>query len=49
MRRVVDADRLRAMQEAVERVDVDESVGRYCVEVAAGRDVRGASRLGRWW
>jgi MoxR-like ATPase len=31
LRRVTDAATLRAMQAAVERVVVDESVGRYCV------------------
>ncbi len=31
LRRVTDAPTLRAMQAAVERVNVDESVGRYCV------------------
>ncbi len=35
LRRVIDAPTLCAMQEAVERVTVDESVGRYCVELAA--------------
>lgn len=34
LRRVVDAERLRSMQRAVEGVDVDESVGRYCVALA---------------
>ena len=31
VRQIIDADTLIAMQEAVERVTVDESVGRYCV------------------
>ena len=31
VRQIVDATTLTAMQEAVERVTVDESVGRYCV------------------
>jgi MoxR-like ATPase len=31
---VLDADGLRAVQAAVETVDVDESVGRYCVALA---------------
>ena len=31
LRRITDPDTLRAMQAAVERVVVDESVGRYCV------------------
>ncbi|WP_395155062.1 AAA family ATPase [Ilumatobacter sp.] len=35
LRPVIDAPTLCAMQEAVERVDVDESVGRYCVALAA--------------
>ena len=35
LRGVVDAATLSAMQEAVERVTVDESVGRYCVALAA--------------
>jgi MoxR-like ATPase len=36
---VLDAGGLRAVQEAVETVDVDESVGRYCVALAtATRD-----------
>ncbi len=33
--RIVDASTLRAMQAAVDRVAVDESVGRYCVSLAA--------------
>ena len=33
--RITDADGLRAMQAAVETVTVDESVGRYCVDLAA--------------
>lgn len=32
---IVDADTLLKMQEAIERVTVDESVGRYCVALAA--------------
>ena len=35
LRAVIDAPTLCAMQEAIERVTVDESVGRYCVELAA--------------
>lgn len=35
LRAVVDAATLQAMHEAVERVTVDESVGRYCVALAA--------------
>ncbi len=35
LRPVTDAPTLAAMQAAVERVDVDESVGRYCVAIAA--------------
>ena len=31
VRQIIDADTLIAMQEAVERVTVDESIGRYCV------------------
>jgi MoxR-like ATPase len=34
LRQVTDAATLLAMQEAVERVTVDESVGRYCVALA---------------
>jgi MoxR-like ATPase len=34
LRSVVDAATLCAMQEAIERVTVDESVGRYCVALA---------------
>jgi len=34
LRQVTDAARLIAMQQAVERVTVDESVGRYCVALA---------------
>jgi MoxR-like ATPase len=34
LRGVVDAPTLRAMQDAIERVTVDESVGRYCVSLA---------------
>ncbi|HEY4333278.1 MAG TPA: MoxR family ATPase, partial [Ilumatobacteraceae bacterium] len=35
LRQIVDAPTLLAMQAAVERVAVDESVGRYCVELTA--------------
>jgi MoxR-like ATPase len=35
LRAVVDAETLLGMQEATERVTVDESVGRYCVALAA--------------
>lgn len=35
LRQIVDAATLLAMQAAVERVEVEESVGRYCVELAA--------------
>ena len=35
LRAIVDADTLLKMQEAIERVTVDESVGRYCVALAA--------------
>ena len=35
LRAVIDAPTLCAMQEAIERVTVDESVSRYCVELAA--------------
>ncbi|MEM9035532.1 MAG: MoxR family ATPase [Actinomycetota bacterium] len=39
LRQVTDIETLSAMQAAVERVTVDESVGRYCVDVvAATRD-----------
>jgi MoxR-like ATPase len=34
LRQVTDASTLLAMQAAVERVTVDESVGRYCVALA---------------
>lgn len=34
LRQIVDADTLLAMQAAVERVEVEESVGRYCVALA---------------
>lgn len=34
LRQITDGPTLLAMQEAVERVDVDESVGRYCVALA---------------
>jgi MoxR-like ATPase len=34
LRQVTDADQVVAMQAAVERVTVDESVGRYCVALA---------------
>ena len=34
LQRIVDADTVLAMQKAVERVTVDESVGRYCVALA---------------
>jgi MoxR-like ATPase len=33
VRQIIDANTLIAMQEAVERVTVDESVGRYCVDL----------------
>ena len=35
LRAIVDAHTLLKMQEAIERVTVDESVGRYCVALAA--------------
>jgi MoxR-like ATPase len=35
LRGVVDAETLLGMQEAIERVTVDESVGRYCVALTA--------------
>jgi MoxR-like ATPase len=35
LRAVVDAETLLGMQEAIERVTVDESVGRYCAALAA--------------
>jgi MoxR-like ATPase len=35
LRQVTDASTLLAMQQAVERATVDESVGRYCVELTA--------------
>ena len=35
LRPITDAETLAAMQAAVERVDVDETVGRYCVAIAA--------------
>lgn len=35
LRAVVNADTLLGMQEAIERVTVDESVGRYCVALAS--------------
>jgi len=35
LRAIADAATLTSMQEAVERVDVDESVSRYCVALAA--------------
>jgi MoxR-like ATPase len=35
LRRIVDAATLSAMQAAIERVTVDESVGRYCVALTA--------------
>lgn len=35
LRRVTDAATLLAMQDAVERVTVDQSIGRYCVALAA--------------
>lgn len=34
LRQIVDAETLLAMQAAVERIEVDESVGRYCVALA---------------
>ncbi len=34
LRQIVDAQTLLAMQSAVERIEVDESVGRYCVALA---------------
>ena len=35
LRGVVDAETLRAMQRTVETLDVDDSISRYCVELAA--------------
>jgi len=35
LRQVTDADTLLRMQAAVERVDVDESISRYCVDLVA--------------
>jgi MoxR-like ATPase len=40
---VVDADGLRAIQAAVERVHVDEDIARYCVDLA--RATRAASNV----
>ncbi|MGI8697104.1 MAG: AAA family ATPase [Mycobacteriales bacterium] len=37
---VTDADGVLAMQRAIERVTVEESVGRYCVELAAATRTR---------
>ena len=35
LRQITDAATLAAMQAAIERVELDESVGRYCVALAA--------------
>lgn len=35
LQQVIDADTLRSVQQTVEQVEVDPSVGRYCVELAA--------------
>ncbi|WP_143230962.1 AAA family ATPase [Actinosynnema sp. ALI-1.44] len=43
---VVDADRLRALQEGVELVDVDPGVLRYCVDLAAATRRHAAVEIG---
>jgi MoxR-like ATPase len=43
---VVDAEQLLAMQAAVEATVVDESVGRYCVALAAASRVHGDVLMG---
>ncbi|CAN5349243.1 MoxR family ATPase [soil metagenome] len=43
---VVDADTVRALQATVESVRIDESVGRYCVELAAATRVHGHVMVG---
>jgi MoxR-like ATPase len=43
---VIDADRLRALQHGVERVDVHRDVLRYCVELAAATRTHRAVEVG---
>ena len=43
---VIDADRLRMLQQGVERVDVDEDVVRYCVELAVATRAHRAVEVG---
>lgn len=46
LRRVVDAPTLLAMQAAVERVEVDDDIGRYCVDLARATRRHPQVRLG---
>ncbi|GAA5156507.1 MoxR family ATPase [Nocardioides marinquilinus] len=46
LERLTDADGLRALQATVEAVRVDESVGRYCVALAAGTRGHGHVQTG---
>jgi len=43
---VIDADRLRLLQQSVERIDVDEDVVRYCVELAVATRAHRAVEVG---
>jgi MoxR-like ATPase len=43
---VIDAERLRALQQGVERVDVDADVVRYCVELASATRAHRAVEVG---
>jgi len=46
LQQVTDAGQLAAMQAAVERVEVDESVGRYCVSLAAATRAHASVLMG---
>jgi MoxR-like ATPase len=43
---VIDADRLRLLQQSVEQIDVDEDVVRYCVELAVATRAHRAVEVG---
>ncbi|MGH1502161.1 MAG: AAA family ATPase [Acidimicrobiales bacterium] len=46
LRRIVDASTLSAMQAAIEHVEVDESVGRYCVALATATRTHAHALMG---
>ncbi|MEZ5376060.1 MAG: MoxR family ATPase [Acidimicrobiales bacterium] len=46
LRRIVDADTLATMQAAIEHVEVDESVGRYCVALATATRTHSHALMG---